>query len=117
MKKIINIRPLSENTIRKSFGASIEDKLRELRDEVKDSRLLEDTLVFQIGREVYTDTGNRYKLLGGHLSYQEMGLTQMDQQLYSNIVSGKTDVDTVLYNWKNKKVKKLDFSSRKIQKK
>lgn len=75
MKKIINIRPLSENTIRKSFGASIEDKLRELRDEVKDSRLLEDTLVFQIGREVYTDTGNRYKLLGGHLSYQEMGLT------------------------------------------
>jgi len=38
----------------------------------------------------------------------------MDQQLYSNIVSGKTDVDTVLYNWKNKKVKKLNFSSRKI---
>ena len=48
MKRIINIRPLSEETMRKSFGASMEDKLRELKDEIKDSRLLEDTLISAI---------------------------------------------------------------------
>lgn len=76
MKRIINIRPLSEETMRKSFSASIEDKLRELKEEIKDSRLLEDTLTFPIGREVYVDTtaGMRYKMLGGHLSYAGMSL-------------------------------------------
>lgn len=117
MKRIINIRPLSEDTLRKSFSASYEDKLRELDKEIKDSRLLEDTLTFQIGREVYTDTGNMYKLLGGHLSYQGMGLTQMDQQLYSDLVSGRQTVDSVLDTLKNKRVKKMNFSSRKTQKK
>ena len=116
MKRIFNIRPLSENTMRKSFGASYEDKLRELGKEIKDNRLLEDTLTFQIGREVYTDNGmsTRYKMLGPHLSYKDMGLCSMDQQLYSNIVSGRVSVDTVLDNLKNKKVKKLNFSSKKL---
>ena len=36
MKRIINIRPLSEETMRKSFGSSMEDKLRELKDEIKE---------------------------------------------------------------------------------
>ena len=119
MKRIINIRPLSEETMRKSFGASMEDKLRELKDEIKDSRLLEDTLSFPIGREVYVDptAGMRYKMLGGHLSYASMSLNQLDQQLYSDLVSGRQTVDAVLDTWKNKRVKKMNFSSGKMKKK
>lgn len=119
MKRIINIRPLSEETMRKSFGASMEDKLRELKDEIKDSRLLEDTLSFPIGREVYVDptAGMRYKMLGGHLSYAGMSLNQLDQQLYSDLVSGRQTIDAVLDTWKNKRVKKMNFSSEKMKKK
>ena len=119
MKRIINIRPLSEETMRKSFGSSMEDKLRELKDEIKDSRLLEDTLSFPIGREVYVDptAGMRYKMLGGHLSYAGMSLNQLDQQLYSDLVSGRQTVDAVLDTWKNKRVKKMNFSSEKMKKK
>lgn len=119
MKRIYNIRPLSEETMRKSFSASYEDKLRELKKEVNDSRLLEDTLTFQIGREIYTDNGvsTRFKMLGPHLSYMQMGLAQMDQQLYSDLVSGRQSIDTVLDTLKNKRVKKLNFSSRKTYKK
>ena len=119
MKRIINIRPLSEETMRKSFGSSIEDKLRELKDEIKNSRLLEDTLSFPIGREVYVDptAGMRYKMLGGHLSYAGMSLNQLDQQLYSDLVSGRQTVDAVLDTWKNKMVKKMNFSSEKMKKK
>ena len=119
MKRIINIRPLSEETMRKSFGASMEDKLRELKDEIKDSKLLEDTLAFPIGREVYVDptAGMRYKMLGGHLSYAGMSLNQLDQQLYSDLVSGRQTVDAVLDTWKNKRVKKMNFSSEKMKQK
>ena len=119
MKRIINIRPLSEETMRKSFGASIKDQLSELNVEIKDIRLLEDTLTFPIGREVYVDptAGMRYKMLGGHLSYAGMSLNQLDQQLYSDLVSGRQTVDAVLDTWKNKRVKKMNFSSGKMKKK
>lgn len=118
MKRIINIRPLSEETMRKSFGASMEDKLRELKEEIKDSRLLEDTLAFPIGREIYVDptAGMRYKMLGGHLSYAGMSLNQLDQQLYSDLVSGRQTVDAVLDTWKNKRVKKMNFLQEKWRK-
>lgn len=118
MKTLINLRPLSEETMRKSFGSSMEDKLNDLKPYIKDSRLFEDSLAFPIGREIYVDTtaGMRYKMLGGHLSYAGMSLNQLDQQLYSDLVSGRKNVDTVLYNWKNKNVIKMDFSSRKTKK-
>lgn len=112
MKQITNIRVMSPDSLREYINMTPEEALLDYQKYVDLGKVVEDTVVFPIGKDINVDNSasRRLRMLGPDLSFNShMPWNKIDPHMMKNIANGKKRAETVIENIKNKKTYKFNF--------